>query len=414
MKKIKKVAVSAIVSKRGSKSKKVEPKKVTTKKSTLKKGDIVNGKNGVTYEVIDPEKKKIKRVKSFTEISIDDIEVGGANFTTYQRYLKDRYNESCTIKKGKLYFRDYRIKFDNEKGFVIEDTRDNYSLVDTPFTGIPTPKELGDWFEKPTREFTLEEMKEAEKVGKSFERITKDSEVSIDDLRAKILYKIETIRKKIDPEFDPMEFQSMIPNRKWKVNSGKILRQWKDKKLRYPRMLNELETLVKDDSVFSDNTQKEKRTDFVGTTLPECKVVGMVEGNKISVDGKMIDAVPFIEKYLLHYEPKVMPQLMKFANGEITFEELLGEPIKKNNDVSYNSKLLKNTEENVRVLSCLCVTVGLYAPQDLLFTGELKVGDKIKIFVGEKWVVKTITDTEFGICYGKEIGIMKFDKWYKL
>lgn len=416
MRKISKIAVSAIKQNRGSK--KVEAvKKATkkvTKKSDLKKGEVVRGINGNQYIITDPIKKTMKKIKAFSELTVNDIEVGEVNFTTYQRYLKDRYNEDCPIKKGKLYFRDYRMKFDNEKGFVIEDTRDNYSIVDTPFDGIPTPKELGDWFEKPVVEFSAEQMHLAKMNGRKLDRTIEVEEVTIDDLRGKVVYRIEAIRKKMDPTFDPMEFQGMIPNRKWKVNAGKILRKWKSRKIRYPRMLNELEALVKDEKVFSTKKAKEIRTDFVGTTLPECKSVGIVEGDKIMVDGKWIDAVPFIEKYLLHYEPKVMPQLMKFASGDIEFEELLNNPYEKDNDIQYNSRLLVNNAYNVKVLDCLCGTVGLYAPNDLLFTNELQVNDKIKILLNEKWVVKTITDTEFGICYGKGIGVLKFDKWYKI
>ena len=258
MKKISKAAVSAVKQTRGSKKVKAVSTKKVTKKSDLKKGEVVRGTNGNQYIITDPIKRTMKKVKAFSEIKVNDIEVGEVSFTTYQRYLKDRYNEDCPIKKGKLYFRDYRMKFDNEKGFVIEDTRDNYSIVDTPFDGIPTPKELGDWFEKPVREFSEEQMNLAKMNGRKLDRaIEAKEEVTLDDLRGKVVYRIEAVRKKMDPNFDPMEFQGMIPNRKWKVNAGKILRNWKSKKIRYPRMLSELEALVKDEKVFSNKKDKE-------------------------------------------------------------------------------------------------------------------------------------------------------------
>lgn len=416
MKKISKVALSAIVEKRKSKvEKKTSKRNKKQEVAPLNKGDIVNGKDGCKYVVTDPVKKTVKKLKSFSDLTVDDIEVGEASFITYQRYLKDRFNEDCPIKKGKLYFRDYRMKFDNEKGFIVEDIRDNYSIVDTPFEGIPTPRELGDWFDKPIKETSPEDMQKAKENGeKLVTPQVREAKVSIDDLREKVINKIEAIRKGVETKFDPLDFQQMIPNRKWRVNAGKIIKKWKERKIRYAKMLTMLEELVKDDTTFSDKPKKAIRTDFVGTSLPECKEVGILKGDKIEVDGKFIPAVPFIEKYILHYEPKVMPQLMKFASGEITFEELLENPIVKDNDVSYNSKLLKNTVENANILSCLCVVVGLYAPQDILFTDELKVGDKIKIFEDGEFKVRTITNTDFGICYGKGIGIMKFDKWYKI
>lgn len=68
------------------------------------------------------------------------------SLTTYQRYLKDRYfGEDVTIKKGKLHFRGYRISCTKENGFMVEDTTKKYKVVDTPFEGIPTLAELGDF-----------------------------------------------------------------------------------------------------------------------------------------------------------------------------------------------------------------------------------------------------------------------------
>lgn len=392
-------------------------KKRPVNKPLLKKGSVVKGKDGKFYEVTDPEKRKVRRIKSLADIPINDMEIGEVSFTVYQRYLKDRFaGEDCPIKKGKLYFRDYRMKFDNEKGFVIEDTRNNYATVDTPFKEIPTPRQLGDWFEKPVKEITPADMQKAKLNGENLERSYGDYDVevdSIEDLRNKALYRIQCIREKIDTTFDPMDFKGMFESRKWKVRAGKILKQWKEKKMRYPRMLSMLEELIKDDVVFGLK-EEHKMSEFVGTMLPACKEVGLLKGDKIEVDGKLIPAVPFIQNYLLHYEPKVMPQLMKYAAGEITAEQLIHKPIAKDKTAEFNSKLLKNSAEVAKVLSNVCVSVGLFAPQDLLFTDELKIGDQIMLFIDGKWSKQTITDSDFGVCYGNEYGIMKFDKWYKI
>jgi len=53
-------------------------------------------------------------------------------------------------------------------------------------------------------------------------------------------------------------------------------------------------------------------------------------------------------------------------------------------------------------------------PQDVLYEADLKIGDKILIFVDGSWKRKTITELENGICINKGVGLMKYDKWIKL
>ena len=159
---------------------------------------------------------------------------------------------------------------------------------------------------------------------------------------------------------------------------------------------------------------KNKRNKFSGTLLQNYKEVGLIYGNKIEVDNRLVDAVPFLQNYLLHYEPKVMPQLMKFAKGEITDKELLSDPYKLDCFEEYNSGYLKNTEENTAILSALFDVVGIVTPQDLLYTAAVEVGDKVKVWDEDKFKVKTVTSLEDGVVLSGGVGLLKVDKWFKV
>lgn len=399
-----------------------EETKVSPKEKEEPSVEYSSDKNGRFYK-IDTVKKTCKRVlKDFTELS--DLELPEMSMTVYQRYLKDKFpGEGAQIKKGKLYFRGYRISCDVDNGFMIEDSTKRYAVVETEFEGIPTPKELGEFFNRPRVEHTPEQLKEAIERGKkiSEERKAKKSdavveteepEVDFEVLRGKVLRKIKAIRDKKDEKFDPMLFPEMIPFKRWKRAVNGLLKEWKSRKIRYAKFLNELEKLTTEETF--EVEEKNHRSKFNGAILPTFKEIGNLIGDKLEVDGKMVDAVPFMLDYILHYEPKAMQQVMRYAAGEVTDVFLLKNPFHNDWKIEYNKRSLENTAANAQLLSALCVSVGLVAPQDLLYTADLKVGDKILLAVDGEWKTQTITEVEDGICVNKGIGLLKLDKWIKL
>lgn len=390
---------------------------------------VLTDENGVEFAVrdgkmykLDNVKKTMKRVfNDFADLGKEELELSQMSLQTYQRYLKDNFDgETCTLKKGKLHFRGYRISCDVESGFIIEDTTNKYEVVETPFEGIPTPKELGEWFKKPTREFTAEELREAVERGKQKSKKTEDTEtpeeveevIDFEKLRKKVLMNIERIRtKQID--FDPTTFPEMIPFKRWKRKVNSLLTQWKNRKIRYAKFLKELETITLEETFVIE--EKKHRSSFVGTELPEHSDVGSLIDDKIEVDGKMIDAVPFLLEYLLHHEPKTMSQIMKYAAGEITAMELIKNPIEVDWKVEYNKKALANTAHNARVLCMVYEMVGVTCPQDIEYNSELEVGDKVIIFADGEIKHRTITKVELGAFLGKSLGwLLKSDKWIKV
>lgn len=380
--------------------------------------NVVVATNGKAYE-IDSATKKCKKVYAdFSELSIEDADK--MNLTVYQKALKDRFfGEDAPLKKGKLHFRGCRMYFDTDRGFVIEDTTNHYKVVETGIEGIPTLKELGDYFDWTLTKHSPEEMAQAVMLGKQLketnkkelEKIKEDADLEV--CRKKVLCKIKGIEEGKLEKVDPLAFPEMIPYKKWRRKVNEVVRDWRSRKIRYNVLLNRIEQITEEETFGEETKEVKTRDGFVGTLYPDHKSVGYLVGDKLEVDGKKIDAVPFLQNYLLHFEPKIMPQLMKYAVGEIEEDELIKCPIKWDNTVSYNSKLLKPTAENATLLSVLLEKVGYIAPQDVLYTEELKVGDKIKLFENGKYSVKTITSTEQGVEIGK-VGMYKRDKWYKL
>lgn len=383
---------------------------------------LAHSTKGVVYE-IDTIKKTCKRVLSdLSQLADTEIEMEEMPMTVYQRYLKDKFfGETVVIKKGKLLFRGYRVSCTKENGFMIEDTMNKYKVVDTTFEGIPTPAELGEFFVRPRVEHTPEDLHAAVERGKQLAsektktvsiEVEEPEEVDFETLRLKVLGKINAIREGKVSNFDPVDFPKMIPFRRWKRSVSIHINKWKNKKLRYKTLLAAIEKVTREETFVVE--EKNHRSSFVGTILPEFKTVGRLIGNKLEVDGKLVDAVPFLQAHLLHYEPKAMQQLMRFARHEIDAVTLLQNPYHDDWKIEYNSKLLPNTKEVADILSALHESIGLCVPQDVLYEADLKIGDKILIFVDGSWKRKTITELENGICINKGVGLMKYDKWIKL
>lgn len=386
--------------------------------------------NGKVY-IIDSVKKTMKRVyndlKALSNVDVDEIALSEKAFpiTTYQRYLRDHFpGEDMPIKKGKLHFRGYRISCDPLTGFVIEDTTKRYEVVETPFEGIPTPKELGEWFKKPKRELTAEEERESVERGNEFLRKKKEEreaaqaaledaneEPDFESLRRQVLRKLDEARSKTI-DVDPESFTTMIPFKRWKRKVKSLYTQWKDRKIRYAKYLNEIEKVTTEETFVIE--EKRHRSKFVGTFLPDFRTVGMLKGNLLEVDGKWVAAVPFLVEYLLHYEKRVMSQYMKFAKGEITDIEFIKNPIEVDWRVDYKRNALENTAYNAAVLCMVYSQVGIIAPQDLLYEADLKEGDAILLDVDGELKRRIIISTKRGITMGKEVGLLKLDKWIKL
>lgn len=396
-----------------------EPKTKRTRKSKKETWEVAEDVKGNIYEVC-KETKKCRKLNQFSELKVDDLDLPEMDLQVYQKYLHDKFNEDCPIKKGKLNFRGYRISCTKEDGFVVEDTTKHYQIVDTPFDGIPTPRELGDWFKKPTkREFSDEELKAAVERGKAKEAKVENEEpkeLSVDDLeklRKKVINKIKRVQNGVDPKFDPMQFVDMLPFKKWQRKCRAITKQWLNKEIRYPKFLKGLLEIT--ETIKFVEEEKAHRSTFKGTSLPEFNYVGSLVKDKLEVDGKLVDAVPFLVNYFLYYKPGMMPQLMKWNRGEINDMEFVSNPLEKDWKEEFSSRI-ENSEHRAQILIAAAYEAGELAPQDLLYPNQcsLKVGDKVFVSIDDKWKKREIksADNE-GIVLKGDIWLTKESKWIK-
>lgn len=379
--------------------------------------------------VINTETHKCRRVykPEAEDVKFEGLDCSNMDLTPYQRYLKDRFHEEeCPIKNKKMTFRGYRISCTKDSGFLVEDTLNRYEPVQGTWEGIPTPEELGDFIEtmtaeKEAKKMTAEEMKKAVERGKALdekrkaERESKHVDIEVKELtlkdynkyRAELLKKIEDARGDKNAELEPLI--TAIPFKRWRRKAKALLKELTEKKMRRVKFLNELERVTNEETFVVE--EKRHRSTFKGITPPEFKKVGYLRGDKIEVDDKLIDAVPFLTGCLLSEEPRVMSQYMKYAKGEITDREFIDNPIDIDWKIDYKKNALANTAHNAQVLSIVFEQVGRIAPQDLLYEADLKVGDVILVLMDGKMKRRTIASVTQGIVVGREVGIMKTDKW---
>lgn len=375
-------------------------------------------------------KKFCSAPKTMSFDESDAINIPEIGLDAYRNYLRDRFmDEDCPIKKGKLYFRGYRVSLTVESGFVIEDTTKHYEIVDTPFEGIPTPEELGDWFDAPkTRELSDDEKlqehlesveagkrdaynkkREREHKQKELEKLQEELEnIDFEKYRSDVLEKIAGLRAKTS-DFELDGFKDYIPFKRWRRKTNALLKKMHNKEIRIPKFLNLLEEMTKEETFVVE--EKRHRSSFKGTLMPEHNKVGYLKGDKLEVDDKLVDAVPFLVEYLLNVEPRCMSQLMKWAKGEITDKELLEDPMKVDWKVEYSKRVFKNSAHNAQILSMVFDIVGWVAPQDLLFESDLKEGDVILLMVDGELKRRTVASTYRGVTVGKDVGLLKTDRY---
>ena len=374
--------------------------------------EVVTAKNGKTYK-IDNARHTCKRIAtSFEELDLAALNMDEMPMEVYQKYMRDRFpGEDTPIKKNKLFFKGFRISCSVDEGFKVEDTTKRYRVVELPFDGIPSPQELVDYLLTPK---ASADPKPAKVVKKKEEEKPAAPSVDIEnpaECRKMVTKELARLSKKGE-KIDIKVFSKLIPFARWQRTVRKFYKQFAEKQIRYPKLLQMITDYTKEESFVEQ--PKAPKYKFTGTILPEFTKVGLLVGDKLEVDGKKVDAVPFLVDYILHYVPKAMAQMMRWAQGAITDLDLLKSPFEADPFIEFNKKEFKQNKHNTDILSALCASVGIVAPQDMLFTDELQVGDKILLWDEDRWATKTITSTEEGIEYGRGVGVMKFDKWVKL
>jgi hypothetical protein len=128
--------------------------------------------------------------------------------------------------------------------------------------------------------------------------------------------------------------------------------------------------------------------------------------------------------YLLHKHQDLMPQMFKMLRGEITPEQFVAEPKKRDRFVEFDQKLLTtyNKEFNDAIDQ---VYQDYELPNPLRFAyknnlhSPLKKGDKVVVLWLDygAWYPATVTSTEFGIKLiyddGNIMNLLSHQPWRK-
>lgn len=380
----------------------------------VKEIEIATGTDGRQYE-IDRKNKTCKLLKGMDITEQDILNTADMNMDVYREYFRAHYvDEECVIKKNKMVFRDYRIYCSATDGFVIQDIRNRYKSIEHGIEGIPSPKELAEWFDR-KKNILNDPSKKRVVTPENEEEVI---EVNWDEVADEYISKVSTLKWNSKIDWKAFNAETFPKKKGWVKAFNKVFRKLDKGDIKFAEFKESVIELAKTFNFDMDMMPEVKVEKFEAPLPPTFDKVGCLSGNKIEVDGKQIDAVPFLVKYLLSEEPKAMPQLMKWAKGELTVHKLLKNPVEKDDKVKFDLSLIENTAENALVVTALYAAVGVVAPQDLMQVAdlpvELNVGDKILIYFEDSWREKVITETLGGVCYGNNVGLLKLDKWIKL
>lgn len=374
---------------------------------------------GIGYE-IDPVTKTCRKVLADMIEEETDLMSGllkeQTSLKIYRTALKEKFpTESVKLNKGVILFRGYRLRFTDDAGFVIEDTATKLKEVKT-FEDLPALEELIEFFNfDTTKMHTPQELEKATKLGKMLQEqkeMIEEDYKSLEDYRKEVIAQLKKLEVNGKGDFDVTLLSNMIPYKKWKRKANALVKALSKREIRFKKFIKEMQNITASET-FGEEL-KAKRSKFKGTTMPEFKDVGYVYSNKIEVDGRLTDAVPFLMEYLLFCEPKVMPQLMRFAKGEINQKEMFEDIYKLDCFQEYDKFALKNTEENTAILLALYDVAGIITPQELAYETGLEIGNVIKLWDGETFKNKTVRSLEDGVLLTGDLTLTKTDKWFKV
>lgn len=391
----------------------------------------------------------VTKTNSLSELKtiLKDSELQAASqLKAIVNFLKDKEESVVPKHQGWYECRNYRFKM-GTLGFVIKDML-NFGKTPKKWDTenlMPTPREVFEFIIKPLRTWSEEPKVATEEVGEKVEKVKKvlylqkgesfspafppkeevpikveATKESLDALKPKAIRKIK-MSKNLDKMMD--DLYTMFDHRGFRVLYNKLTRKFAHGEIRKAKFITELIDLITN-ADFSP--KRDPAPKFVGlqwhdiTELEELEDKVTFTVNKVRLSWSKSE---FLAKYILHKYPEAMPQMMKFLNKEISFEDFIESPIKKDRFVHYDSKLLSDNEELEKI--CIEFLESLNDEQPLLvmfsnhIKGQLKKGDKVKIkfldscssYKGK--VIDTIGGIEILFEDGSISKLLKHQPWQK-
>lgn len=325
--------------------------------------DTLTATTGEKYVVVDAKKKIVRKLndfKSLGDVINEDVLLQNSLLDGIHTFLKNKGLEASR-KRGKnenhVNSPGYRITFDVDLGFVILDSENYMAVLEDFDNPCPTPREVYEYIINRKKRSTSTKKAKFIKAPK-----VEDKEKSVDDKKEEelTLEEYEVIRAntlKEASEMAPKKLSEylfrLIPNRKFNHRLNKFIKEYKSKTMRPSKFKSSVIYLLQTHD-FSPPRLAAKK--FVGLDWYEISELTDEGENVFFVtrnEGKIrMSKSEFMTRYLLHLEPKAMPQLWRMMKNEITAEDFLDSPIIKNDIeakyIEFTVSSLRNYNKEVK------------------------------------------------------------------
>ncbi len=360
-------------------------------------------KGNTTYVITDAKKKTVKKLYSFEgleELINEDQVVKNEFLNTIHRFLREKDPDTTTRRNDKVgnwvMCKGYKITVDEELGFSIYDMQDYGRLCEEFDNACPTPKEVWEFINRRVSEVVKAKevyvVTKADLAPKEEKHYTekKEEELSLEEyemLRADLLKDLDgaTVPQMIDIVW------KYIPNRKFNHRVNKLSNAYLNKEMRgakYKAELLELVTTHKFEEI------KKPAKKFVGLGWYSIVTLETIKDDVSFVtktEGRFhFSKSEFLARYVLHLQPKAMPQIWRFINGFITREQLIEEPIiTQDFDAKYidfDTSCLRKLNPDL-YYACVKILMAWEEPNPLniLYKNDLEVSLKVGDYIEVMW-----------------------------
>jgi len=384
--------------------------------------ETVIATNGNAYTINNSTKKAKKVFNSLSELKAIKNELAKNSRVSYNAYLQylrqELPGEPIKVSKNTFTVKGYKFTF-NDSSIECKDIMNFGASV--VFEDLPTPKEVLMFLnnEKHKKEFSPEEMTAAAERGKKLledkkkvnvEKLAKvPTTQTLEEAKAKALRLIKRIKnKQSDTQKVFTDIPGMVKYRPLQTSLGIAIAMYHKRKLRWAKFLDKVESLIKNETFERKPATKIEK--FIGLDHLTFKELSPEKNmpKKIPmliIDGKEEEAGRFLCRYLLQKSvcPEIMPQLVKWIKKEITDEQFLEEPIKKDKTIQYDRSILSNlNKEQVEIITEVFYKVEEFHPYKFNYATNLKEGDKVKVYTHAYAIVEEgVVVSSVGGCWIK-------------
>lgn len=363
-----------------------------------KVGEVFRGADGFLYEVVDPLKKRVRRVNSTsmndfvlnTGIPPMDEKLAEQNTSILYHFLKDSYDyDEVTRSRGYVKVAGYKMKYESH-GFKIVDDWNYGKMVNVNkyHNDFATPEAVLEMVQSSAnRNIDIPEgQAERSKLGKSLSKKFKVVNDKKENAKMKSKKQAATEKKKADTD---------------KVETKKKERA--EKKIRAPKYIApEREEPIG----LTIKSPKKKPAGFpYHHTVELSYQIKGPSGRKIPKSCKVPE---FLAKIVLSEMPKAMALIMKLATGEVPYTDVRDGEISlerrfvRDPFQHFDGKLLSNPPKPENLLNgCLEILRyhSIIPATEYVFDTKLKKNTEVRVYYPDSftWYYGKVLDTDYGV-----------------